>query len=101
MKLETIETKLCCPFDHADLKLAAITKDEANHIHEGVLSCPVCQRIYPIIKGIPIMSPDEFREPSLEQPLLNYWRQQMENKDPVHFLPQPDHPKLAPGEAEC
>jgi uncharacterized protein YbaR (Trm112 family) len=87
LKLETIESKLCCPFDHADLKLAVIAKDRENNIHEGVLSCPACHRIYPIIKGIPIMSPDEFREPGLEQPLLDFWRQQIASKDQVDLLP--------------
>ena len=34
------------------------------------MSCGQCQRIYPIAKGIPIMSPDEYRNFKLEQPLL-------------------------------
>ncbi|MHA8102788.1 Trm112 family protein [Aquirufa nivalisilvae] len=69
MKLETIN-KLCCPFDQEDLKLTIITKDIQENIVEGVLVCSSCKRVYPIVSGIPIMSPDEYREFKLEQPLL-------------------------------
>lgn len=89
MELQTINTKLCCPFDHAELTLAVITKDMDDNIHEGVLSCRACHRIYPIIKGIPIMSPDEYREPALERPLLDYWQTQIENTRQADTLPEP------------
>jgi uncharacterized protein YbaR (Trm112 family) len=69
MKIETIE-KLCCPFDKAELELTIITKDLEGNIIEGYLFCKECKRIYPIVSGIPIMSPDEYREFKLEQPLL-------------------------------
>ncbi|AWL09696.1 hypothetical protein G9H64_12805 [Aquirufa nivalisilvae] len=69
MKLETIN-KLCCPFDQEDLQLTIITKDIQENIVEGVLVCSSCKRVYPIVSGIPIMSPDEYREFKLEQPLL-------------------------------
>lgn len=69
MRLETIE-KLCCPFDKADLTLTATATDVKKNIIEGYLRCVKCQRIYPIAKGIPIMSPDEYRNFKLEQPLL-------------------------------
>lgn len=64
--------KLACPFDKADLDLK-IVKQEEDEIMEGVLTCPQCQRYFPIVYGIPIMSPDEYREKSLEQPLLKRW----------------------------
>ncbi|MGN6603369.1 MAG: Trm112 family protein [Ginsengibacter sp.] len=72
MRIETIE-KLCCPFDQADLKLTVITKDIRENILEGTLICKECRRVYPIVSGIPIMSPDEYREFQLEQPLLQQW----------------------------
>lgn len=75
MKLDTILNKLCCPFDKADLTLKTITRDEHDNILEGILSCGECKRVYPIISGIPIMTPDEFREPALEQPLFEKWEQ--------------------------
>ncbi len=37
------------------------------------MSCPVCKRDYPIVYGVPIMSPDEYRQPRLEQPVLEKW----------------------------
>lgn len=72
MRIETIK-KLCCSFDKADLKLTVISKDVQENILEGILFCEECKRIYPIVSGIPIMSPDEYREFKLEQPLLDRW----------------------------
>ena len=72
MKLETIK-KLCCPFDKADLNIKIISKDENNHIIEGIFICTDCKRVYPIVSGIPIMNPDEYRDFQLEQPLLDKW----------------------------
>ena len=74
MKLETIQ-KLCCSFDKADLNLSIVTKDTEGNILEGILHCTKCKRVYPIVSGIPIMSPDEYREFHLEQPLLQQWTQ--------------------------
>lgn len=72
MRISTIE-KLCCSFDKAELELTIITKDIEDNIIEGILCCNNCKRIYPIVSGIPIMSPDEYREQKLEQPLLERW----------------------------
>tara|TARA_R110002020_G_scaffold38849_4_gene116280 strand:+ start:1578 stop:1862 length:285 start_codon:yes stop_codon:yes gene_type:complete len=80
MKLETIE-KLCCPFDKQDLELKTILTDEQGSIIEGWLTCKTCSRLYPIIKGIPIMNPDEYREAHLEQPVLDRWQNQLEGKE--------------------
>ena len=64
--------KLACPFDKHDLNIRIITQDQ-EEILEGILTCTECQRYYPIVHGIPIMSPDEYREASLETPLLEKW----------------------------
>ena len=72
MKIDTLK-KLCCSFDKQDLELTVISKDVQENIIEGVLLCNECKRIYPIVSGIPIMSPDEYREFRLEQPLLQRW----------------------------
>lgn len=73
MKLTTLN-KLCCPFDKADLSLQIIAQDLQENVHEGLLICKTCNRYYPIVKGIPIMSPDEYREFKLEQPLIESWQ---------------------------
>lgn len=85
MKLETITKKLCCPFDKSDLILTTITRDEQDNIVEGILTCDNCKRIYPIISGIPIMTPDEFREESLEKPLLEKWEKFLDGKAVENF----------------
>lgn len=84
MKPETIN-KLCCPFDKADLSLQIITQDLEKNILEGLLSCKQCNRYYPIIKGIPIMSPDEYREFDLEQPVIESWNHHLQGKELKNF----------------
>ncbi len=76
MRMETIQ-KLCCPFDKEELLLQIITQDSENAVIEGVLTCSSCRRYYPIISGIPIMSPDEYREKQLEAPLLEKWKPEL------------------------
>ncbi|QJD95197.1 hypothetical protein HH214_04540 [Mucilaginibacter robiniae] len=73
MRLKTIE-KLCCPFDKNDLSLQILAKDTEQNILEGILSCTQCLRKYPIVYGVPIMSPDEYRQIKLEQPVLERWK---------------------------
>jgi len=84
MRIETIK-KLCCPFDKSDLTLRIITEDEENNILEGILSCAVCNRVYPIVSGIPIMSPDEYRDFKLEQPMLEKWEKLLNGKQEKEF----------------
>lgn len=72
--------KLCCPFDKGDLELTEITKDISGNILEGFFVCNNCKRLYPIVKGIPIMSPDEYREFKLEQPLLERWQKYLKGQ---------------------
>ena len=76
MKLTTIN-KLCCPFDKADLSLQIFAQDLEQNVLEGILTCKECERYYPIVKGIPIMSPDEYREFKLEQPLIDSWKKHL------------------------
>jgi uncharacterized protein YbaR (Trm112 family) len=86
MKLTFLD-KLACPFDKQDLAIK-IFRQEQNQILEGLLTCEHCHRYYPIVQGIPIMSPDEYREIQLELPLLEKWGEklQMENGKPVFQL---------------
>jgi uncharacterized protein YbaR (Trm112 family) len=85
MQLKTIE-KLCCPFDKSDLNLQVLVKDTAQNIIEGILSCTVCQRNYPIVYGVPIMAPDEYRQIQLEQPIVEKWKLEHDIVD-VKLLP--------------
>ncbi|MEX2404963.1 MAG: hypothetical protein WD625_12565, partial [Balneolales bacterium] len=55
-------------------------------IHEALMTCPKCKRYYPVIYGIPIMTPDEFRERALEEPLLKKWGLTLEEDNPDLFL---------------
>ncbi len=84
MTLETIK-KLCCSFDKADLALTIINQTIEGNIEEGYFTCKECKRIYLIVKGIPIMSPDEYREFKLEQPLLNKWKHHLKGRTIENF----------------
>lgn len=90
MKIETIN-KLCCPFDKGDLGLTEITKDVNDNILEGFFVCSSCKRLYPIVRGIPIMSPDEYREFKLEQPLMEKWQKHLKGQKFENFrLTEPE-----------
>ena len=84
MRTETIN-KLCCSFDKSDLKLTTITKSLEGEVIEGFLNCTECSRIFPIVSGIPIMSPDEYREFKLEQPILERWSKHLQGKKIENF----------------
>lgn len=84
MKLSLID-KLCCPFDKQDLQLKIFVKDIEGDIKEGMLTCDHCKRYYPIVYGIPIMSPDEYREPQLETPLLQKWEDKLDGNPTEGF----------------
>jgi len=86
MKLSTI-AKLCCPFDKQDLQLQTLAQDLDQNIIEGILTCNTCHRKYPIIYGVPIMAPDEYRQIALEQPVVDRWKLEY-NIDPVKLLPE-------------
>lgn len=70
---DSLLKKLCCPVDKQDLDLKIFVKKEDGGILEGLLTCSGCQRYYPIVYGIPIMTPDEYREKALEEPMLKKW----------------------------
>lgn len=76
MTQETLK-KICCPFDKATLEVSFIRKEVQERIIEGLLRCPDCKRLYPIIHSIPIMSPDEYREFDLERPILDRWSKEL------------------------
>lgn len=84
MRKKTLN-KLCCPFDKKEVELTVISKDTEENVLEGFLNCTHCKRIYPIIKGIPVMSPDEYREAKLEQPLLDSYNAFLKGKSIKDF----------------
>jgi uncharacterized protein len=77
--------KLVCPFDKAELNIK-IFEVQDEEIQEGILTCECCNRYYPIVRGIPIMSPDEYRELSLEIPLLQKWGERLLSKPDSHIF---------------
>lgn len=84
MRIETIK-QLCCPFDRSEIDLTVIAEDTGGIVISGFLTCGTCNRIYPIVKGIPIMSPDEYREFNLEKPLFDQWQRHLEGKTVDNF----------------
>jgi len=81
----SLVSKLCCPMDKNDLTIK-IFKQENDDIIEALMTCPECGRYYPVIYGIPIMTPDEYREKALEEPILKRWGFQLEKKNEETML---------------
>ncbi len=73
--------KLCCPIDKHDLDANIINEGEDGEILEGLLSCPECDRYFPVIYGIPILIPDEYRDESMEKPLLKKWGYELTDRE--------------------
>jgi uncharacterized protein YbaR (Trm112 family) len=65
--------KLCCPVDKHELEVTIITETEDDEVLEALMTCPACERYFPVIYGIPVMIPDEYRDESLEAPELKKW----------------------------
>ena len=70
---ESFAEKLCCPMDKHHLDMRVFVKQENGEITEALLTCQECGRYYPVIYGIPIMTPDEYRDKSIEAPTLKKW----------------------------
>ncbi len=70
---ESLLEKLCCPIDKHDLDTHIFTKNEDGEILEALMTCPGCNRYFPVVYGIPILIPDQYRDESLEKPLLKKW----------------------------
>lgn len=71
---ESLARKLCCPMDKHDLGIEVFAQDEATgEILEALMTCPRCSRYFPVIYGIPVLIPDEYRDRSLEGRLLKKW----------------------------
>ena len=89
--------RLCCPFDKSDLHVQIFHETEDQEIIEGLLSCPSCERYFPIIYGIPIMTPDQYREKSLELPSLKRWGLELDAGSGSFRLEKPISPKELEG----
>ncbi|MEX0928619.1 MAG: Trm112 family protein [Balneolales bacterium] len=76
---QSLLNKLCCPVDKGDLEVKIFVRHMEDEIIEALMTCPECKRYYPVIYGIPIMTPDEFREKALEEPILKKWGLSLEN----------------------
>lgn len=77
---KSLAKKLCCPMDKHDLDIDIFTETDENEILEAIMNCPQCNRQFPVIYGIPILIPDEYRDKSLEEPILNKWEQLLDEE---------------------
>lgn len=78
--------KLCCPIDKNDLDMKIFVQHEDGEIIEALLTCPKCSRYYPVIYGIPIMTPDEYRDKAIESSTLKKWGLHLEEKKEGTFF---------------
>ena len=64
---------LACPIDKFyPLQLQVF--EEKEEITSGIITCPKCNRWYPIIDEIPHMLPDDLREQNEDLPFLQKWK---------------------------
>lgn len=84
---ESFAEKLCCPIDKHDLDMNVFVRHEvSDEIIEALLTCPDCGRYYPVIYGIPIMTPDEYRDKAIEAPTLKKWGLNLKESNSETFL---------------
>lgn len=83
---ESFAKKLCCPIDKSDLDMKIFAKQEDGEIIEALLTCTTCRRYYPVIYGIPIMTPDEYRDKAIEGATLKKWGLHLDGSKEGTFL---------------
>ena len=71
--------------DKSELNISIFKEDQQGEVMEGLMTCEECSRYYPIIYGIPIMTPDEYREKALEAPILQRWGLETNLDQPQSF----------------
>jgi uncharacterized protein YbaR (Trm112 family) len=74
MKKRLMEILACPICKHHPLELKVFK--EGEEIEEGILTCPECERWYPIIETIPHMLPDELREEREDRDFLVKWKKE-------------------------
>lgn len=82
---KTLIDKLCCPLDKGLLDVKVFAEDTEDNIIEGLMTCKTCQRYYPIVYGVPVMTPDEYREAALEKSFLDRWQKQLDDRRVQEF----------------
>jgi uncharacterized protein YbaR (Trm112 family) len=75
MKKRLMEILACPICKHHPLELKIFV--EGEEIEEGILTCPECNRWYPIIETIPHMLPDELREEREDRDFLAKWKKEV------------------------
>ena len=86
----TFAKKLVCPQDKSELNLQVFATDKEHNIIEGLFTCNTCKRYYPVIYGLPIMTPDEYRQKELEMPVMQRWQSQLNGTVTAGFLLLPN-----------
>ncbi len=66
--------KLACPYDKQAPLTLTVFREHGDSVTQGLLECELCRRYYPIIGSVPVLLPDEFRDPAVEAPFLAKWR---------------------------
>src|SRR5690625_1117122 len=83
---ESFAKKLCYPIDKSDLDMKIFANQVDGEIIEALLTCTSCRRYYPVIYGIPIMTPDEYRDKAIEGATLKKWGLHLDGSKEGTFL---------------
>ena len=77
---------LACPIDKFyPLELQVF--EEKEEINSGIITCPKCNRWYPIIDEIPHMLPDDLREENEDLSFLQKWKTMIPEKTAQEGVP--------------
>lgn len=77
---------LACPIDKF-YPLELLVFEEKEEINSGLISCPKCNRWYPIIDEIPHMLPDDLREEAEDRSFLQKWKDKIPEKTKLEGKP--------------
>lgn len=67
---------LACPIDKV-YPLELHVFEENDEIVSGIITCPKCNRWYPIIDEIPHMLPDDLRDEREDVAFLRKWKEKI------------------------
>jgi len=68
---------IACPIDKSSPLELKEFKSNDEEVIEGVLRCLRCNRIYPIVEGIPILLQEELRDKEIEQEFMERWKDEI------------------------
>jgi len=98
MRMELMDV-LACPIDkHYPLDLHVFEKKDGE-VEEGIIFCSKCGRVYPIIRKIPELLPDDMRDVESDVAFLKKWHKKLRENNVAWRVKNITHETTCFGEA--